>query len=198
MSNYAERGRTPPHAIMRDDPPLIVLIKEDHQTFRELFDRVESAEGDALIGLSGEIGAQLVAHMTIEEEILYPALKEVINVEEVDEGIVEHQVARNLILDITRMTGREEMFKSKVHVLGEETMHHIDEEDSKLFEDAKEAWKNGRIDLVELGDRLRARRKVLYDRLDSIGRDMDQLKVEMPVGDDIEELPATVPKRPTD
>ena len=198
MGNYAERGRTPPHAIMRDDPPPIVLIKEEHQIFRELFDRVESAEGDALIDLSGEIGARLVIHMKIEEEILYPALKEVINVEEVDEGIVEHQVARKLILDITRMTGREEMFKSKVHVLGEETMHHIDEEDSELFEDAKEAWKQGRIDLVELGHQLRARRKELYDCLDSMGRDMDQLEVEMPVGDDIEELPASVPKRATD
>ena len=198
MGNYAERGRTPPHAIMRDDPPPIVLIKEEHQIFRELFDRVESAEGDALIGLSGEIGARLVIHMKIEEEILYPALKEVINVEEVDEGIVEHQVARKLMLDITRMTGREEMFKSKVHVLGEETMHHIDEEDSELFEDAKEAWKQGRIDLVELGHQLRARRKELYDCLDSMGRDMDQLEVEMPVGDDIEELPASVPKRATD
>ena len=193
MSNYAERGRTPPHAIMRDDPPPIVLIQEEHQRFRELFDRAESAEGDALIGISGEIGARLLIHMEIEEDILYPALKEVINVEEVDEGIVEHQVARNLILDITRMTGREEMFKSKVHVLGEETMHHIDEEDSKLFEDAKEAWKQGRIDLVELGQQLSARCKELYDRLDSIGREMDQPKVEMPVGDDIEELPASVP-----
>ena len=193
MSNYAERGRTPPHAIMRDDPPPIVLIKEEHQRFRELFDRAESAEGDALIGISGEIGARLLIHMEIEEDILYPALKEVINVEEVDEGIVEHQVARNLILDITRMTGREEMFKSKVHVLGEETMHHIDEEDYKLFEGAKEAWKQGRIDLVELGQQLSARCKELYDRLDSIGREMDQPKVEMPVGDDIEELPASVP-----
>ena len=193
MSNYAERGRTPPHAIMRDDPPPIVLIKEEHQRFRELFDRAESAEGDALIGISGEIGARLLIHMEIEEDILYPALKEVINVEEVDEGIVEHQVARNLILDITRMTGREEMFKSKVHVLGEETMHHIDEEDSKLFEDAKEAWEEGKIDLVELGQQLSARCKELYDRLDSMGRDMDQPKVEMPVGDDIEELPASVP-----
>ena len=198
MSNYAERGRTPPHAIMRDDPPPIVLIKEEHQRFRELFDRAESAEGDALIGISGEIGARLLIHMEIEEDILYPALKEVINVEEVDEGIVEHQVARNLILDITRMTGREEMFKSKVHVLGEETMHHIDEEDSKLFEGAKEAWKQGRIDLVELGQQLSARCKELYDRLDSIGREMDQPKVEMPVGDDIEELPASVPWRATD
>lgn len=187
MSNYAERGRTPPHAIMRDDPPPIVLIKEEHQIFRELFDRIESAEGDALIGLSGEICARLVIHMKIEEEILYPALKEVINAEEVDEGVVEHQVARNLIFDITRMTGREEMFRSKVHVLGEETMHHIGEEDSKLFEDAKEAWKQGRIDLVELGPQLRARRKELFDRLDSMGRDMDQPKVEMPVGDEIEE-----------
>jgi len=107
----------------------------------------------------------------------------------VDEGIVEHQLAGTLILDILGMTGREEMFKSKVHVLGEETMHHIDEEDARLFEAAKQAWKRGRIDLVELGDRLRARREELYDRLDAMGRDRDQLEVEMPVGDEIEELP---------
>ena len=198
MSNYAERGRTPPHAIMRDDPPPIVLIKEEHQIFRELFDRVESAEGDALIGLSGEICARLVIHMNIEEDILYPALKEVVSIEEVDEGIVEHQLAGTLIRDILGMTGREEIFKSKVHVLGEETMHHIDEEDSELFEDAKKAWKQGKIDLVELGEQLRARRKELYDHLDSLGRDTDQLKIEMPVGDEVEELSTSVPRRATD
>jgi hypothetical protein len=71
-------------------------------------------------------------------------------------------------------------------------MHHIDEEDSKLFEDAKEAWKKGRIDLVALGRRLRGRRDELFDRLDSLGRDMDQAEMEIPVGDDIEEFSASV------
>ncbi len=49
-----------------------------------------------------------------------------------------------------------------------------------------------------LGQQLRARREELYDRLDSTGRDRDQLEMEVPVGDDIEELPASVSERAAD
>ena len=126
MGEYVERGRKPPHAILPGEPPAIVLIKEDHQMLRALFDRAEEEVGRPLVSLTGEICVRLAIHMTLEEDFLYPALKPVIGAEKIDEGIVEHDLAKTLIVDLVHMTGREELYKSKVHVLGEEVMHHID------------------------------------------------------------------------
>ena len=181
MGEYVERGRNPPHAITKDDPPGIALIKQEHQMFRALFDFVELSEGQALTQLVAEICVRLTIHMLVEEDVLYPALKPVVDLADVDEGIVEHDVARGIIVKLVGMTGREELYKPTVHVLGEETIHHIDEEDRKLLVDARTAWEQGKIDLVLLGNELLERQQELYNKLASIGSEPEP-EVEL-VGD---------------
>ena len=112
---------------------------------------------------------RLGVHMAIEEEILYPAVKPVIGDGEVNEGIVEHAAGKVLIAEIEQLDGSEELYKAKVHVLGEETIHHIDEEDRDMFEDAKRAHADGRLDLDAIGERLRARQAELYDAIAATG-----------------------------
>jgi hypothetical protein len=187
MGKYTDRGRNPPHLIGDGDPPAVALIKQDHQMFRALFDMAEGADERALIVLAGEICIRLSIHMTVEEELLYPALRPALDADEIDEGIVEHQIARRMIVEIAAMTGREELFRPKVHVLGEETMHHIDEEDCGLLKDARAVWEAGKVDLVLLGQQMRELRQALYDLVASIGRDSAMIDIE-PIGDEIEEL----------
>lgn len=165
----ADKNGKAPHAIAKDDPRALRVLKEEHHVFRTLFDRAEEAEGDELVRIAEEICIRLNVHMTIEEEILYPALKPVIGEDEVNEGIVEHQSGKQAAAELEQLDGDEPLYKSKVHVLGEETIHHIDEEDEELFEDAKKAHQDGKIDLDEIGDRLRTRQKELYDRIEATG-----------------------------
>lgn len=169
MGQNASKNAEKPHAIEKDDPGAIRLLKEEHHVFRTLFDKAEKAEGEALVRIAREICVRLNVHMTIEEEILYPALKPVIGDDEVNEGIVEHQSGKRLAAEIEQLDGDEPLYKSKVHVLGEETLHHIDEEDEELFEDAKKAHAEGRVDLDAIGEELRARQKQLYDRIAASG-----------------------------
>jgi hypothetical protein len=186
MGKYAERGSKPPHAITADDPPAVVLIKEEHQMFRALFDRAEEMEqGPLLVSLTGEICLRLAIHMTLEEEILYPALRPAIGNGKIDEGIVEHDLAKALIVDLVHMTGREELYRSKVHVLGEEVMHHIDEEDAGLLADARTAWEEGKIDLPLLCLKLQERRLELHDIISTMARAREP-EIQ-PVGDAIED-----------
>ena len=161
---YARRNDEGEHRIKDDDPRGIALLKDEHHLFRILFDKAEAAEGEALIEAARELCLRLTVHMTIEEEILYPAGKQVGEAKEVDEGIVEHGAGKVLIEELDAMDGSEELFKSKVHVLGEQTMHHIDEEDEELFEEMKAAHAAGKLDLDAIGDQLRARQAELYDR----------------------------------
>jgi hypothetical protein len=191
MGKYVDRGQKPPHAILPGDPPAIALVKEDHQMFRALFDRVEEEDGPSLVSLTGEICVRLAIHMTLEEDVLYPVLKPAIGAEKIDEGIVEHDLAKTLIVDLVHMTGREELYKSKVHVLGEEVMHHIDEEDGGLLEDARKAWEKGRVDLPVVAREMSERRQELYDVVATMGSGRAP-EIE-PVGEEIDEYAGAEP-----
>lgn len=162
---YAQRNDEGDHRIKDDDPAAIRILKDEHHVFRTLFDKAEGLEGEALAPVAREICMRLSVHMAIEEEILYPAARPVIGADEIDEGMVEHASGKALAAEIEQLEGTETLFKAKVHVLGEETIHHIDEEDAELFEDAKAAHAAGKLDLDEIGARLRARQAELYDQI---------------------------------
>lgn len=166
---YSQRNALGRHVIADSDPLAIRLLKEEHHVFRQLFDRVEEAEDAGLPKVAAELCMRLAVHMTIEEEILYPALKPVIGEDEVNEGIVEHASGKVLVAEIEQLDGDEELYRAKLHVLGEETVHHIDEEDEELFVDATEAHVDGKIDLEALGERLRARQAELYKEIEQTG-----------------------------
>lgn len=188
MTGYVKRASVPPHLVNDRDPPAIALLKEDHQILRALFDLVETVPDDVLFAVAGDICIRLAIHMEVEEHLLYPALKPAIGSSEVDEAIVEHQVTKRLISDIMGMTGREKPFRAKVHVLGEETVHHFDEEDRVLFRHARKAWEEGKIDLVELGTEMGRHRRELFDLVGSVAADTRIIDLEL-AGESIEELP---------
>ncbi|MDB5717862.1 MAG: hypothetical protein JWM38_1289 [Sphingomonas bacterium] len=180
MGKFSERNDQGHHAIGEDDPLALRLLKDEHHVFRRLFDQAEAASGKALVPIAQELCLRLGVHMTIEEEILYPALKPAIGPDEVNEGIVEHHAGKLLIAEIEQLDGTEELYKSKVHVLGEETIHHIDEEDEDLFEDAKAAHAEGKVDLDAVGEQLRTRQAALYDQIARDGEmgETDEADVE--------------------
>jgi len=166
---YGSRNREGNHAIAKDDPVAIALLKEEHHIFRTLFDEAERAKPARLTAIARELCMRLTIHMTIEEEILYPALKPIIGADEINEGIVEHQSGKRIIAELEQLNGDEELFGAKVHVLGEETIHHIDEEDDDLFEDAKAVHEHRKLDLDAIGEKLRARQRALYDQVAATG-----------------------------
>jgi hemerythrin superfamily protein len=166
---YAPRNDQGDHRIKRDEPTALALLKEEHHRFRILFDQAEASEGAALVKIAQELCMRLTVHMTIEEELLYPALKQIGEGDEVDEGIVEHASAKALVAEIEQLNGGEPLYRSKVHVLGEETIHHIDEEDEELFADAAKAETAGKINLEALGLKMRARQTALYEQIATDG-----------------------------
>lgn len=169
MGKYVEKGQAPPHTIADDDPRAIALLKEEHKIFRELFDKAEAAEGKELTRIARELCMRLTVHMTIEEEILYPALRPILGEDEVNEGIVEHATGKQIVSELEQLDGTEELFKTKVHVLGEVTMHHVDEEDRDMFEDARKAHRESKIDLDALGEQLDGRRSKLFGNIAETG-----------------------------
>ncbi|CAG9933057.1 protein of unknown function [Candidatus Nitrotoga arctica] len=55
----------------------------------------------------------------------------------IDEAMVEHASAKELIAQIQAMAPEEELFDAKVKVLSEQIDHHVKEEEEEMFPLAK-------------------------------------------------------------
>ncbi len=147
----------------------IALLKEDHDTVEKLFKDFESAKGEGRKEkLARQICLELSVHAAIEEEIFYPACKDVVEEDLLKESYVEHDAAKLLIAEIEAGSGKtDEFFDAKVKVLKEEIEHHVKEEEQAggVFAQARK----GKIDLEALGEQLAARKKELIESYKATG-----------------------------
>jgi hypothetical protein len=139
----------------------IALLKADHRTVEELFDKYEKASSaEQKKSLAEKICTELVIHTMIEEEIFYPAVRGEVEERLVNEAYVEHDGAKVLIADLMAGSPSDEYYDAKVKVLSEEIKHHVHEEEKRsegLFAQAREAG----VDLDALGEELAARKEEL-------------------------------------
>src|SRR6476660_7457870 len=112
----------------------IALLKEDHRTVADLFEKFEKATGDGRKqAIAEEICLDLSVHAQIEEEIFYPACEGKVDEDLLKESYVEHDAAKLLIAEIIADTPKsDEFYDAKVKVLQEEIEHHVQEEEKRL------------------------------------------------------------------
>jgi hemerythrin-like domain-containing protein len=148
---------TAPRRRASDAPDAVTLLIEDHQQISRLFadyERMAQAAAPAAERefLAAQICQALLVHMDVEERLFYPAVaRQVRDDLLLDEALVEHQSARQLIAQIRAMRGHQPLFDAKLKVLGEYIEHHIDEEESGLFPTARR-----RLDIQALGVQMHA------------------------------------------
>jgi hemerythrin superfamily protein len=138
------------------------LLTADHNRVRGLFKRFKDAESsddmETMKLVTTKIVEELLIHMTIEEEIFYPAIKP--ESEEVKdtvlEGVEEHHVAKNLVEELVDMEPDGEEWAAKVKVLIEAVEHHADEEESEMFKEVRK--ETSEDERVTLGEQLAARK----------------------------------------
>jgi hemerythrin-like domain-containing protein len=143
----------------------VALLKQDHRIVESLFSDFEDADEGEQASIAERVCQLLTLHAQIEEEIVYPAAKQALEDEEdadlVNEALVEHGSAKELIGKIEGMTPDDESFKATVTVLGEYIKHHVKEEENELFPKLKKTD----LDLKELGARLAERKHALMEEL---------------------------------
>jgi hemerythrin superfamily protein len=135
----------------------IALLKADHRSVEELFEKFESARGNAAKEkIALQICLELTVHARIEEEIFYPACEGKVDEDLLKEAYVEHDGAKVLIAEIEAGSPDQEYYDAKVKVLSEQIEHHVGEEEQRregMFSQARRAG----LDMEALGDQLRAR-----------------------------------------
>ncbi|MCW2789989.1 MAG: hemerythrin [Aeromicrobium sp.] len=132
----------------------IVLLKNDHQEIRKVFKDFEDA-GENAHKTKGKLVDRMIelltVHTYIENEIMYPRVRDLLPELEDDvlESYEEHHVADVLVVELAAMEPEHERFTAKTTVLIENVTHHMDEEEQDWFPKVREGL--GRTTLQEIG-----------------------------------------------
>jgi hypothetical protein len=163
MAQQRTRSRQPGGAEV--DP--IELLTTDHQKVKALFQEFEAAEaGEEKRRLFGQIKMELKVHSKIEEEIFYPAVHE-IDSEIASEAVEEHNVVDWILAQMTRLSPDNEAYDAKFKTLRENVEHHMEEEETEMFAEARQALGS---QLGELGALMMERKKKLMSQAEGRSR----------------------------
>ena len=113
----------------------IKLLVEDHKAVENLFLKYEDAgdSADMKAELAATICKELTVHMMIEEELFYPAARDVDGMDELlDDAEREHAEAKELIAKIKTMSTGSAL-DAEVKKLKGAIEHHVEEEETKMF-----------------------------------------------------------------
>src|SRR5690606_30995370 len=143
--------------VNRVTPTITTMIRMDHSHVLALFHRYTPDTSEARKrALVTNACIALQVHAQLEEEIFYPAMREVLPEDEVlAKSESEHQQMRELIDDLrTRATGGEpidEKFMSLMRIV----MHHVADEETHILPAAERLLRN---DLTRLAAEMTRRR----------------------------------------
>lgn len=148
----------------------IDMLIEDHERVKELLTRLTESTERAVktrAELLQKLEMEVTIHTELEEQILYPAYKEAGGKEELKmyyEAKEEHRAVDSLVLPDLKATDPSTVqFSGRVKVCKELLEHHIEEEESEMFPQARELFDEARLE--EMGEQMAQLRNRLKKEL---------------------------------
>jgi hemerythrin superfamily protein len=125
-------------------PTIYDALSKDHRQFEQLLDRLLAASkngSDEWKGILDELRRGVIAHAHAEEAVFYNALRE----HPEGKGLVmhsynEHAMAEGEIRALGAAKLIDAKWTSMVEKLRKDLLHHIQEEESRLFEAARKVF----------------------------------------------------------
>ena len=113
----------------------VAMLKQDHSNVKDLFDEFEGTDDERTqMEIAKRAINELKVHAAVEEEIFYPAVREMIDDRELmSEATEEHHVVHFLIDELENQRLDHDTYHAKFIVLAENVRHHIKEEEGEMM-----------------------------------------------------------------
>ena len=138
----------------------LTLLKADHDKIKKILSHIEATTERGVKTREeffNKVKAELKVHEAIEEEILYPALKEHPKAKDlVLEAYEEHHVVDTVMAELDRLPVDDETWGAKAKVMQENVEHHMGEEEGEMFQKARQVFDKDELEL--LGTRMERRK----------------------------------------
>jgi iron-sulfur cluster repair protein YtfE (RIC family) len=145
------------------------ILKKDHRMVSGLIMTLEMTpkfSGMARKTLFNQIRNSLIIHTQCEEEIFYPAIRNLSFVEEsgkVDEAYREHQTVKHFLNQMSNMDATSDEFDRKLTQLKQEVQHHVEEEENEMFPMATSRMSTERLE--DIGEQIHKRKTNLKTQI---------------------------------
>ena len=137
-------------------PSITTMIRMDHTHVLAAFHQYQvDTPTRVKKGLADNICLALEVHAQLEEEIFYPALREVAPDETLDKSKPEHDKMRDLIARLRALQAGEPAFDTTLFDLMRVVMHHVADEETQLLPKAERLLAD---QLSDMGARMTRRR----------------------------------------
>jgi hemerythrin superfamily protein len=139
------------------------LLKADHQEVKNLFDQLDAItkQGASDIekgALVAKIREKLSVHESVENEVFFPAVREILRKNDVlQEATEDQEDAGDAIQALGELNARDPGFGKKVSELGSRIAAHAAEEESDVFPQVEKS----NLDTEALGEKMAARKEEL-------------------------------------
>ena len=153
-------------------PNPITMLKADHVKVKGLLRQLEASgsrstkERERLVR---DIERELKVHSQIEEELFYPTFKKVSEKTESEElfyeATEEHHVVDMVLPALKAANPKSHEFEAKAKVLKDLVEHHIREEETEMFVEARKLMDDEQ--LRALGDLMQTRKEMIEKMWDS-------------------------------
>lgn len=137
-------------------PSITHLIRLDHTHVMAVFHKYEpSLSPRVKKGLVDQVCLAVEVHATLEEEIFYPALREVSDNEVLRKSEPEHYEMKQLIARLRNLPGDHAMLDPTFYTLMQNIIHHVADEETVLLPTAERVLA---AELSDLGSRWNRRK----------------------------------------
>jgi hypothetical protein len=135
------------------------MIRMDHAHVLSTFHQYQAETSPRVKkGLVGTVCVALEIHAQLEEEIFYPAMREIADTEFVRKSVPEHDQMRRLITQLRNLEPDHASYDETFFELMNNVMHHVADEETLLLPTAE---------------------RVLADRLGELGAQMTKRRLQL-------------------
>lgn len=116
-------------------------LEEEHEDIKDLLDKLSESSSEAVKTREktfSQLESKLIPHEKAEEKTFYVRLMDSDHRDDALEALEEHHAAEMLLKEVKKTAPDDERWLAKMKVLRETVNHHIEEEESTIFDDAKE------------------------------------------------------------
>ncbi|HEY9748323.1 MAG TPA: hemerythrin domain-containing protein [Allocoleopsis sp.] len=150
---------------------LLALITTDHREVEQLFAKLEKTSStEQLYESFNQLYKEINLHARAEELVFYPALREYEDTDEmIEEAEAEHEESAALLEEIKALSPESDEFQDKISELKAAFMHHVQEEESEVFETVRDCMDEQQ--LKQLGQEFQqAKTKLEADIVEAVSR----------------------------
>ena len=126
---------------------ILTLIEADHRKVEDLFSEIQQAKGDKKQqDIFKQIYKELTLHAQAEELVFYPAMREYEQTSAlIEEAEEEHNTVKILLEEMLSIEPSDEKFQTKMRYLLDNVAHHVEEEESEVFDAVRKCMDGSQI-----------------------------------------------------